>query len=225
MSTTTTSLHTPRPTRALTLARLSVRSGIAFAVVLLVAGFVDQGYSHVSEGISALASDESDAAGLMTLGFLFLALTAITAGMALWTRPTGKRGKVASALVIVAGLITAADGFIRQSCSSLQQSCLDRESAGTVSGAHMLHNLSALALFLMLVIAGFLFASALKHSRVHHALATPTRVAACSSLALMVWFGSAAYGDFGGLVQRAFVLVAYGLPVVLAVRLGEEASR
>jgi hypothetical protein len=34
----------------------------------------------------------------------------------------------------------------------------------------------------------------------------------------MIWLGSAAYGDKGGLVQRAFLTVAFGLPVLIALR-------
>jgi len=39
-----------------------------------------------------------------------------------------------------------------------------------------------------------------------------------------VWFGSGAYGDNGGLVQRAFLLAAFGLPIVVALRASRRAS-
>ena len=55
-------------------------SGAAFIAIVLLAGELDPGYSHLSEGISALASDESQAAGLMTLGFVFLGVTLLSAG-------------------------------------------------------------------------------------------------------------------------------------------------
>ena len=34
----------------------------------------------------------------------------------------------------------------------------------------------------------------------------------------MVWFGSGAYGTNGGLVEAAFILLAFGTPAYLATR-------
>ena len=231
MTTTLTGTGTQRAgspsTRPRLLARIAALAATGFVGTLLLAGFLDPGYSHLSEGVSALASVESEAAGVMTVGFLLLATTAVAAGAALAGTLRGRAGRAAAALVVVAGLITAFDGFARQSCSTLQQSCLDRERAGTVSSAHVVHNLSALALFALLVAAGFLFASALRRDSRFRGLARPTRVVALLTLLVMVWFGSAAYGDLGGLVQRGLILLAYGLPLALALRLtrtaGEEA--
>jgi hypothetical protein len=39
---------------------------------------------------------------------------------------------------------------------------------------------------------------------------------AVGTLGLFGWFGSGAYGSNGGLVQRALVLTAYGLPLLVA---------
>jgi hypothetical protein len=36
---------------------------------------------------------------------------------------------------------------------------------------------------------------------------------------------SGAYGSYGGLVERAFVILAYGLPIVLALRLTRAPDR
>ncbi len=222
---TRTSVSTPHtgsaPNRARQLAYTAAVSGAAFIAVMLLAGALDPGYSHLSEGISALASDESHAAGLMTLGFVFLGVTVLTAGTSLWIRLLGRVARWASALLMAAGLITVFDGFARQSCSSLQQSCLHREESGDVSNAHVLHNLSTVVLFVLLVLAGFLLASALKRDDRFTSL-LPTRLMAALGLALMVWFGSGAYGDLGGLVQRGLVLVTYGLPVVVALRITRQ---
>lgn len=38
---------------------------------------------------------------------------------------------------------------------------------------------------------------------------------AITTTIFFVWFGSGAYSDLGGLVQRALVLSAYGLPVIV----------
>lgn len=211
--------HATTSTRPRQLAHVARAAGLGFVAALLVAGFLDPGYSHLSEGVSALASVESRAAGVMIVGFLLLATTALASGAALWSTLQGKAGRTAAALVIAAGLLTVLDGFARQSCSTLQQACLAREEAGDVSSAHVLHNLSALVLFTFLVVAGFLFAAALRRSDGWRTLARPTRLVAFLTLVLMLWFGSAAFGQLGGLVQRALIVLAYGLPVVLALRL------
>lgn len=196
----------------------SLASGALFVVSLLIAGFLDPGYSQRSEAISALASTESEAGGLMVVGFVFLACVALASGAALLGTVRGRAGRSAGVLVLLAGVLTLVCGFARQDCSTLQQACLDREAAGTVSGAHVVHDLAALPLFLALVVAGFLLASALRRDRGWHHLARPALAAAVVGAALFVWFGSSAYGVDGGLVQRALVAVAYGLPVVVALR-------
>jgi hypothetical protein len=45
---------------------------------------------------------------------------------------------------------------------------------------------------------------------------------AFTSLGLVVWFGSGAFGDNGGFVQRAFMASAFGLPVAVALRAGDR---
>ena len=87
-----------------------------------------------------------------------------------------------------------------------------------MSGGHVVHNLASLVLFLALVVGLFVLAAALRRNPSAANLSWPSRIAAFASLVLMVWFGSGAYGDNGGLVQRALVLVAVGWPVYLATR-------
>jgi hypothetical protein len=125
-------------------------------------------------------------------------------------------------LVIIGGVLTLVAGFARQSCSGLQQACLDRESAGTVSGAHVTHNLVSLVLFVLLVAAGFFLAAGLKRNAAHRHLSRGARIAAFATLGLMVWFGSGAYGTNGGWVESAFILLAFGTPAYLATRVASQ---
>ena len=217
MSTTTVRSTSAPSGQARVLARASASAFAGFGVAVLLAGLLDPGYSQTSEAISALASTESRSAPVMTAGFLLLAASLLTAGAVLWSSFRGRSGRASAALVLGAGLATGVAAFARQSCSTLQQSCLDREAAGTVSSAHVVHNLVALLAFLLLVVAGFLLASALRRDTQLRSWSRPVRLAATGSLALMVWFGSGAYGDIGGVVQRAFVLLGYGLPVLVAL--------
>ena len=127
-------------------------------------GLLDPGYSQRTDAISALASTESHSAILGLMAFAGLALTAISTGVAVLSTLRGRAAAVCGVLVILAGLATAADGVLRQSCSSLRPDCLARESGGAVSNAHMLHNLIALPLFAFLVVAGFMLVAAVRRT-------------------------------------------------------------
>ncbi len=222
---TTGPVPTPVRRPARTLAVVAAACGLGFAGSTVLAGTLDPGYSQTGEGISALASTQSQAPGVMTAGFLLLAAGLVAAGGALWSSMPARAARVGSALVVLAGAATVVVAFARQSCSTLQQACLDRESAGAVSDAHVVHNLVALGSFVLLVVAGFLLAAGVRRDARLRRWTTPLRVAALCSVGLFVWFGSGAYGDLGGVVQRAFVLVAYGLPVGLALVATGTASR
>jgi hypothetical membrane protein len=211
-------------TIASTLARVGVGAAVTTAAAIVIAGLADPGYSARSEAISALASVESKSASIMIFGFVTMALTAVSAGTALLLVLKGKAARTGSVLVIIGGVLTLVAGFARQSCSTLQQSCLDRESAGTVTGAHVTHNLVSLVLFVLLVAAGFFLAVGVKRNPSHRHLSLPTRLTAFATLVFMVWFGSGAYGTNGGLVESAFILLAFGMPACLAARVASRES-
>jgi len=89
----------------------------------------------------------------------------------------------------------------------------------------VLHNLVGLVLFAALVIALFFLAAGLRHATRRATLARTTQVVAIAALGLMVWFGSETYGDNGGLVQRALIVVACGWPALLATGLAGRLPR
>jgi hypothetical membrane protein len=202
----------------------SAAGAFGFAGAVVLAGHLDPGYDHRSEAISALASVQSHSAGVMTVGFLCLVLGTIAAGVSLSRSLGGKAGRAAGVVVLLAGHGMVLVTFARQSCSNLQPACLDRESAGDVGTAHVVHNLASLVVFVLLVAGGFVLASALRRTPQLRHLAGRARVAAIASLVLMVWFGSGVYGPNGGLVQRAFLAFAFGLPVLVAIRASRRAS-
>jgi len=201
---------------------LSITGGATFAAAVAIAGWLDPGYSQRSEGISALASTESQGAGVMIAGFVALAVSGLAAGAALVRAAQNRTGRIAGGLVVVAGLLTLVAGFARQSCSSFQQSCLDRESAGLVTGSHVVHNLVALLGFLLLVVAAGLLTASLRRNPVQRKLFRIALVAVLAEVALFVVIGAQAYGSGGGLGQRLFVLLAYGLPILAATRLSAD---
>jgi hypothetical membrane protein len=213
---------TKSSTVARTLAKVSVGSAVTTAAAIVIAGLADPGYSARSEAISALASVESKSASIMIFGFVAMALTALSAGTALLLGLKGKAARTGSVLVIIGGVLTLVAGFARQSCSTLQQACLDRESAGTVSGAHVTHNLVSLVLFVLLVAGGFFLAAGVKRNAAYRQLSLRARVAAFATLGFMIWFGSGAYGTNGGLVESAFILLAFGTPAYLATQVASH---
>jgi hypothetical protein len=203
------------------LARVATAGVGVFTAAVVLGGLLNSGYSHRSDAISSLAAQDASAAGVMVVGFLGLAVALLSAGIALVSRLSGRAAVTGAALVVLAGATTVLVSFARLDCSPLvSDACVAREKAGTVSGAHVVHNLASLVLFVALVIGLFLLASGLRRTPSLRHLAAPTRWAAIAALVLMVWFGSGAYGDNGGLVQRALLVVAVGWPVYLAVAVG-----
>ena len=145
---------------------------------------------------------ESKSASIMIFGFVTMALDRPVCGAALLLVLKGKAARTGSVLVVIAVARPLVAGFARQSCSTLQQACLDRESAGTVSGAHVTHNLVSLVLFVLLVAGGFFLAPGLKRNAAYRAPgpARPRRRLRRAGLHGLVRLG--AYGNNGGLVER-----------------------
>ena len=143
-------------------AAVAVAASAGSIVAITVAGLLDPGYSALSEGISALASTESQSAPIMIIGFGLMAATAVRdrCGRVAGTGRQARGGSRHPARPGGRGHRRPTGGFFRRARSSLQQVCLQRESDGTVSSEHVLHNLIALPLFLFLVIAGFLLVGA-----------------------------------------------------------------
>lgn len=202
------------------LARLSALGLCGFAAAILIAGLRTPGYSHRSEAISALGAKDSGAPDIMMVGFLFLAVSLLAAGAVLVRTVQGRTGRVGALLVLLAGVAAVVTAVARQDCSTLKEACAARERAGNVSGEHVLHDLTGLVLFAALVIGLFFLASGLRRTAGAGTTAAATQGVAVAALSLMVWFGSDAYGDNGGLVQRALVALACGWPALLASALG-----
>ena len=72
------------PTPSRVLAHLATGAAAAATAAIVLAGFLDPGYSSLSEGISALASQESGAAPVMIFGFIAMAVMLLAAGVTLF---------------------------------------------------------------------------------------------------------------------------------------------
>jgi hypothetical protein len=207
-----------------------VRAGTAlagaavFALAAAVAGLLDPGYDPVREGISALAATTSPSAAVMIGGFLALAVGTMSAGVALRRRLRhSTAGRVGAGLVLLAGAGTVVVALARQDCSELIGACAAAERAGTLSGHHVLHQLVSLAVFAALVTALFVLPRGLGRDERSARLAVPTRLAGLAALVVLAALLSGVTGEVGGLVQRVFVALVFGWPVLLAALPGRTA--
>ena len=199
------------------MARLAAGGFGAFALSIPLAGAFAPGYSHVREGISALAATGSPSAPIMIVGFLALALGTSTAGVTLWTRlPVGVPGRVGAAMVLLAGLATVVAGLNQQDCSELVGACSAAEATGTLSDHHVIHQLVSLAVFLVLTIAMFPLARGWRRNGGPARLADATRIVGGVGVLVIAMMMTVGFGDVGGLVQRPFVALLFGTPVLLA---------
>jgi hypothetical membrane protein len=221
MSVTSPTTETDRPGRGKLVRSAPALVGAAglgaFAAAVAVSGALQPGYSHLGEGISALAATGSVPAPIMIGGFLALAAGTTAAGVGLWERlGAGVAGRIGAVLVMLSGLAMVVVGLNRQDCSDLAGACAAAEEAGTLSGQHMIHQLVSLAVFLLLSIAAFPLARGLRRGGAPRRFAVLARVAGAFGLLVIAAMVSIGFGDFPGLVQRLFILVVFGLPVLLA---------
>ena len=197
-------------------ARVACVGFAVFALATAVAGLWDPGYDPVREGISALAATGSPSAPIMIIGFLALAVGTAAAGVTLWGRlPAGVAGRVGATMVVLAGLAMVVVGLNQQDCSELVGACVAAEAAGTLSDHHVVHQLVSLAVFLVLTIAMFPLARGLRRNG---GPAVATRLVGVVGGLVIATIMTVGLGAVGGLVQRLFVALLFGAPVVLAAR-------
>jgi hypothetical membrane protein len=189
----------------------------AFGLAVAVGGAVQPGYSHLREGISALAAVGAASASIMTAGFLALAVGTTAAGAALWGRlRAGAAGRAGAAMVVLSGLAMLVVAVNQQDCSDLVGACAAAEEAGTLSGHHVLHQLVSLAVFVVLTLATFPLARGLRRNGGPAGAAVAARLAGLLGLVLTAAMVVGALGGAAGLGQRVFVLAIFGAPVLLA---------
>ena len=203
----------------ITPARAAVAGFAVFVVATLVAAAATPGYDPVRENMSALASLQAPHAWIMLIGFAGLSFSAVAAGIAVRGHLPGRSGALASAGLLLVGAGIACAGAAREDCSTALEACRALEASGAVSGHHMVHELVSGVTFLLLVGIGFLLARALRATPGAARLRTRIRMGAVASAIALIVFVTGAAGPVGGIVQRVFVALAFGLPILVAVSL------
>jgi hypothetical protein len=198
-------------------ARVGAAGVASFFAISIVVAAITPGYRTSRDAISALAATDSPYAWLMIVGFLAAAAGLVSTGVALWRRfGHTVSGRVAAGLLVVSGGLMVAAGLARQDCSEALKSCVDHGAAPLASTHFWVHQYVSLAGFVLLVVAAFVLVRAVRRTDGFGYLKVPARVVAYTSLVLTVVAMTAGFGTVDGLVQRPYVALLFGWPILLA---------
>jgi hypothetical protein len=200
-------------------ARIGAAGIAAFYLASLAAGAVKPGYSHLREAVSALAATDSPGAAVMIAGFLVSAAGMLAIGIGIRQRlRAGVAGPVAAGLVLLSGALMVVAGLARQDCSERLPSCLDHGAAPLATTHFWVHQYASLTLFLLLTVALFVMARGLRRSGGWAYLARWSKAAGllCGLGIAELIVDPPVLDPYAGLVQRLFVLVLFGWPLVVA---------
>lgn len=180
----------------------------AFWAAVLVAGAVNPGYSHVREFMSALAAVPARQPWIMMAGIASLSVATAAAGIELARRLRGPAATVTAVLLTLAGVAGLVAAVAQQDCSTALAACHAQESRNAVSGHHVVHELAALLAFVLAAVALLPLGRARRR--------WPVGLAGLFGLVLIAWMVLDTPEAVAGVVQRGFVLVVFGTPVLLA---------
>ena len=199
------------------LARVAAAGYGAFALGVVITGALNPGYSHVREAMSALAAMDAKFAWVMITGFMCLAVGLFATAAALWRRFAGSvAGRGVAVLVAMAGGLIVASGVFRQDCSEQLPSCVDHGEGIGASTHFWVHQYVGLGAFLIMLIALFVLARALRKTPGLTYLAIPTRVVAFVCLAVLIPSIVFGFEGYQGLVQRPLYALLFGWPILAA---------
>ncbi|WP_250004798.1 DUF998 domain-containing protein [Actinoplanes sp. M2I2] len=198
-------------------ARIGAAGIATFFAASIVTAALTPGYRSTRDQISALAALDSPYAGIMIAGFLAAAVGLVSAGVGLARRYGATlSGRIAAGLVTVAGALTVVAGLARQDCSQALPSCVDHGDGALASNSFWIHQYASLLLFLLLVSASFVLIRAVRRTEGFGFLTVAARIVAYGTLALTVAMVVVGFGDQDGLVQRPYLAVLFGWPILAA---------
>jgi hypothetical membrane protein len=188
---------------------------LGFTAATLFTGAVTPGYSMVSQDISDLAALDAPHPQIVVAGLVLLATGTIATATALRRQLAGRAATTVAVLFGLAGACLYGSAFARLDCSTERAACQALESAGAVSGHHVVHNLVSLLSFVLAISALLTLPRALRATAGAEKLALATRIFAITSVTLVVLMVSGVTGAAEGLAQRLFLLLVYGWPVLI----------
>jgi hypothetical protein len=189
---------------------------VLFAVAWVVAGALEPGYSHVTQGVSELGARGTEHPWIVNAAIVVLGLSIGAIGIALRAAlPARRASQVATALFIAAGLTIVLAGFVRLDCGLSDRRCEDLWRARQLSWHEDVHLWADLVGQILLAATPFAIARALWPG--------PVAQLAVGAGATGLGIGVASFFLYGvddppsGLIQRFGFLVLLVWVVILAV--------
>lgn len=168
-------------------------------------------YDSTRDLVSGLAAQGAHQPWIMVTGFQLMAVALGAMALAIFQRLRSRSGRVAAVLVMVAAAAMSVAGLARFDCSLSDAACDARLEAG-ISTSGAIHGLSALFVFLPLIVTAFLLAVAVGRGRLRAVAIAAGTVA----LALTIGVEEAG-GPVAGLLQRVDLAVLFGLPLLVVL--------
>jgi hypothetical protein len=191
---------------------------LVFIASWVVAGALEDGYSHLEQGVSELGADNAENPLIANAGIVVLGLSFIGVGLALLAAlPRRPARQVAVGLFVAAGVSLALAGVFPLECGmAVDQRCEDLWRAGALSWQHDAHLWSGFAAEVFFVLTPFAISRALWPS--------PVGAAALSAgvfgvlFFLVAGFGlGSSESVAGGLLQRTgFAVMQLWVLIVVA---------
>ncbi len=187
-----------------------------FVTLIVVAGLLDEGYSHTSQAISELGGEGADYPALQSANFIVFGLLVVGFAWALGRHLGGSL--LGPALIAFFGLTTAIGNGVLQ----CDLGCEGQSTEG------LLHNISGVSGFVAAIVGMFVLVRRWRPDPTWQSHARFTRVIALVALGGLVAF-IATQGleaeAVDGLAQRVFAAALLIFIAVTALRLHREVSR
>jgi hypothetical protein len=207
------------------LAWFAIASQLVFIATWLVAGALEDGYSHLDHHISELAADGAANPWLMSTAIVLMGLgIAALAPALLCVLPRRPAARVAAALFLGTGALMVVAGHFNLDCSTaVDATCRDRWDAGDADTAARIHAWSSSIAQLLFLGTPFALARALWN----RPIAGPTLACGVAGLAIAigttVLFGIHHAPD--GLTQRLGLAAWHAWVIVVAIGALRETGR
>jgi hypothetical membrane protein len=199
------------------LAWTAIAAQLVFVLTWIVAGSLQDGYSHLEQGVSELGADNAEYPTLMNAGIVVLGLSFAAVGLALMPVLPRRPARVAAvALFAGAGLGIALAGVFPVDCwLAVDESCEERFDAGELSWQTYAHVWSGFAAEILFLLTPFALWRALWPGSAGAAAFSSGIVGVLFFLVAGVGL-SMSEGAADGLVQRVGWLVIHTWVVIVA---------
>ena len=204
-----------KPVRAL--AWFAIVAQFVFVAAWIVAGALEDGYTHLHDYVSELGADGAANPWIVNAAIVLLGLSVAALAPALWqTLPRRRASQIAGALFVAAGLGFVLAGIFNGDCSTaVDPTCQARYDEWDLSASAQIHGWASFVAGLCLIGTAFALARALWN----HPVAAPLLVSGLIGVGILVAAPFAESIDDGpdGLVQRVEFLALHLWLIEIAI--------